>query len=540
MAKLVVYLTNAGLVALEAKGARLVGRHTFAATAAGREAFSAYAAGRRGDAVHVLTDLAEEDFRLDTIPHLGGKDRDAVLSRKLAQIFRNTPYKYALTQGREAEGRRDDRVVYTAITNGEVLRPWVELFEHLELAVAGIHSSAIFSGRLLADLGLALPHALLVTFTPGGSIRQTYFRDGEIRFSRLTPVDLEEGDTLGGLIAGETARTWQYLDSVRSFGTGDRLEVCVLLHPRDRPAVEPALRDFNQITYRALDIEQVSGQIGLKPAPATSGAEEVLAHLFLKRGAPNHYAPPELRRFSQVRSTRQAIYGAAGAVLAAGLAFAGWNTFLALQNRASDERTGAQVKALAREHDEVMRSLPSLGAGGPTMRDTVAFYAGSLRGYPSVSEFLVPLSGAIERHPRVRLTQVAWQTTEDEKTTPAFLPILSRSPPPVRTMAKGGEVAAAVRPPVEADPPFSPGRLSVALLEAIVRVDGNGLRAALDEVESLVAEIGKLPGYRATIVEAPLDISSKAGIQGRLGEKPPAESLARFTVKVTRTQEVRP
>ncbi len=74
----------------------------------------------------------------------------------------------------------------------------------------------------------------------------------------------------------------------------------------------------------------------------------------------------------------------------------------------------------------------------------------------------------------------------------------------------------------------------------IVRVEGNGLRAALDEVESLVAEIGKLPGYRASIVEAPLDISSKAGIQGRLGEKPPAESLARFTVKVTRTQEVRP
>ncbi len=35
MAKLVVYLTNAGLVALEAKGARLVGRHTFAVSAAG-------------------------------------------------------------------------------------------------------------------------------------------------------------------------------------------------------------------------------------------------------------------------------------------------------------------------------------------------------------------------------------------------------------------------------------------------------------------------------------------------------------------------
>jgi hypothetical protein len=46
-----------------------------------------------------------------------------VVARKLAQIFRNTPYRYAQLQGREAEGRRDDRVMYTAVTNPEVLRP---------------------------------------------------------------------------------------------------------------------------------------------------------------------------------------------------------------------------------------------------------------------------------------------------------------------------------------------------------------------------------------------------------------------------------
>ena len=37
------------------------------------------------------TDLAEEDFRLDTIPHVGSRDRQAVMARKLTQVFRNSP-----------------------------------------------------------------------------------------------------------------------------------------------------------------------------------------------------------------------------------------------------------------------------------------------------------------------------------------------------------------------------------------------------------------------------------------------------------------
>ena len=86
------------------------------------------------------------------------------------------------------------------------------------MPLAGIHSVAVFSGVLLEELDLAFPHALLVTLHAGRAMRQTYFRDREIKFSRLTPIDLEEGQTLGAMIAEETTRTWQYLDSLRHFG----------------------------------------------------------------------------------------------------------------------------------------------------------------------------------------------------------------------------------------------------------------------------------------------------------------------------------
>ena len=129
MSKHFLYLTNTRLVSLVAQGRRIVSRREFAVSGAGASAFENYLGTMANVPTHLFTDLAEEDFRLDTIPHVGSRDRDAILNRKLSQIFRNTPYRHALLQGREADGRRDDRVFYTAITNPEVLRPWLEIID---------------------------------------------------------------------------------------------------------------------------------------------------------------------------------------------------------------------------------------------------------------------------------------------------------------------------------------------------------------------------------------------------------------------------
>ncbi len=544
-AKHILYLTNTNLTSLVSRGGRLVARRVFPVGAAGRDDFEGHVEDLRALPTHILTDLAEEDFRLDTIPHLGGKDREAVLARKLSQLFRSSPYRHALAQGRESEGRRDDRVVYTAITNGELLRPWVEILEKHQVPLEGIHSSAVFSEKLLPDLGLTFPHTLLVTFTPGGSVRQTYFREREIKFSRLTPVDLEEGGTLGGLLAGETARTWQYLDSQRYFNSADRLEVCVLVHAKDRPSVEPALRDFDQIHYRLVDVEQAAAKIGLKPPPLSSSVEDLLAHELLKRGAENHFAPPEARRFAQIRRAKLALHALSAGALAAGLAYGGWNLAIALQNREQDTRTSQRVLDLRREHEDILRSMPTQGVAGETMRDAVAFYAGALRGYPSVGEFLLPVSRALDHFPRVRLTQVAWQAAENDSAMPALQPNVPRNPPPVKAMAKAGDNPQAAAPPLPPggavdNSPFVPGRVAVALVEATVRIDGTGYRTALAEVEGLVKEIGGIKGYRATLVDSPLDITPKVAILGRFAEKPLDATEARFTFKVTRTSEERP
>ncbi|MGE0356774.1 MAG: hypothetical protein AB7P08_07655 [Burkholderiales bacterium] len=547
-ARHILYLTNESLVSLVSRGGSIARRAVFPVAGGPGEAFESRVGELRRLPTHLVTDLAEEDFRVDTIPHLGSRDQAAVLARKLSQLFRNTPYKHAVAQGREADGRRDDRVLYTAITNGEVLRPWLEVLQRLEVPVAGIHSSAVFSGRLLAELGLEFPHTLLATFTPGDALRQTYFRSGEIKFSRLTPVDLEQGETLGDLLAGETGRTWQYLDSLRYFAPTDRLEVCVLIHPKDRPAAEAALRDYDQIQYRLLDIEQVAGRLGLKPPPLGSSAEEVLANLFLRRPAENHFAPMELRRFAILRSARIAINTVAGGILAAGLAYGGWNLAEALQSHEMDLATAKRIRDAQAELESITRAMPAQGVAGQTMRDTVAFFSGSLRGYPTVAGTLLPVSAVLQRYPKVRLTQVAWQAADDDRATPSLAPIVPKEAPPLRSYGKGSAaapadaqraIAATANAAAADNAPFSSGRQAVALLEGTVTVNRLDFREALALVESLAADIGRIPGCSASIVDSPLDLTSRMAITAKLGESDPAVSQARFSLRVTRATEPR-
>jgi hypothetical protein len=532
-----LYLTNTRMVSLVTQGRRIASRREFAVSGAGASAFEAYLGNVRDVPTHLFIDLAEEDFRLDTIPHVGARDREAILARKLNQIFRNTPYRHALLQGREPDGRRDDRVFYTAITNPELLRPWVDMVERLQVPLVGIHSSAVFSGVLLEELDLLFAHTLLVTFTPGDAMRQSYYRDREIKFSRITPIDLEEGQSLGTMIAEETTRTWQYLDSLRNFAPEDRLEVCILVHPTDRRIVEPELRDFAQLQYKVLDIEQVALKLGLKPAPLDSTSEEVMVHLFLLRRAENHFASPELRRFEILRRTRAALGMVAGAIVAASLAWGGWTLAPVFKASEADQRVAQQVSALNREQAEIMKSLPSFGVGGSTMRDAVAFYNGAIRGFPTLPSFLVPVSGAMRDHPTMRLTQIAWQATDDAKAMPRLARTLPKDAPPVRNVSKGGDAQANLPPEEGPNPAFAGGKYQIALLEGVLRVPANDFRGAMAEVEKLAADIARIPGFRADVVEEPLDTRPSQQLQGRLTEKNAATMDTRFVVRVVRERE---
>jgi hypothetical protein len=532
MARHFLYLTNSRLVSLVARRGGIVARREFAVSGAGAAQFERHLATLATVPTHLFTDLAEEDFRLDTIPHVGPRDRAAVMARKLSQIFRNTPLRYAHIQGRETEGRRDDRVIYTAITNAEVMRPWLDAIERLKVPLAGIHSTSVFSSTVLEELDLIFPHTLLVTFTPGDAMRQSYFRDREIKFSRLTPIDLQEGQTLGTMVAEETTRTWQYLDSLRHFTPEDRLEVCVIIHANDRATVQASLRDFAQIQYRLLDIGHVARKLGLKPPPLGSSAEEVLVHLYLLRPAPNHFASEEQRRHFTLRRARMRLVQASVAFLAAGIAWGGFNLWRVAQGSEQDQRVTRDLASLNRDYDEIARSMPSFGVGGSTMRDAVSFYNGSIRAFPKLDDFVRPVSQVLQTRPNVRLQQLAWLASDDPNAKP-YMQMVPGKDSPVRAVARADATQAP--PNEEQAPPFVSGRYEIALLEAFVRVPRNDFRGAVETVDQLARDIAAIRGFSADVVDSPVELSTRLGLQGKFDEKAGAEAMdLHFVMRVVR------
>jgi hypothetical protein len=534
-----LYLTNTRLVSMTTQGKRIETRREFAVSGAGVSDFDQHVSGMAPLPTHVFTDLADEDFRLDTVPHVSGRDRAAVIARKLAQIFRTTPYRYAQMQGREAEGRRDDRVMYTALTNPDLLRPWIEVLDRHKVPLEGVYSTAVFSERLLEELDLDFAHTLLVTFTPGEAMRQTYFKKNEIKFSRLTPLDMEPGQGLGAFVSEETLRTWQYLDSLRHFSPDDRLEVCMLVHATDRALVQPELRDFAQLQYNLIDMDQASMKLALKPPPLDSTIEEVIVHLYLLRRAPNHFASEEMRRHATLRRVRIGIKQASAAILAGGIAWGGWHVYQAFQGSEASQRVGQQVASLDAESESIVRSTPSLGVGGSTMRDTVAFYNSWIRSFPKLPEFVEPVSKVLTAHPDVRITQLSWIASDDPKTVPpALTPYASRLAPPVKSLARAPDPSAPTPiPDPGAAASFQSGKYEIALVEAMLQVPTEDFRRAIDVAQKLADDLGRVPGMRAEVVESPLDVSSTLQLQGKITPEQSQRMDARFVLRIVRERQ---
>jgi hypothetical protein len=298
--------------------------------------------------------------------------------------------------------------------------------------------------------------------------------------------------------------------------------------------VQPELRDFAQIQYRVIDMEQASMKLGLKPAPLDSTAEEVMIHLFLLRPAANHFASPDLRRYSTLRRVRIGLTQASVVALVAGVAWAGYNFARVFQGNEADDQVARQLAELNREYDEINRTTPSFGVGGSTMRDAVTFYNGAIRSFPAMPEFLRPVSLVLLAHPDVRLSQVSWQATDDARATPALGIASARGNPPVKAVGKSAESPPPASAEAATNPPFAGGRYEVALLEATVRVGNNDFRAALERVEKLAEAIGAIPGFRAEVAESPLDTRSSLQLQGRHGEREPATMEPRFVLRVMR------
>lgn len=507
-----LYLSSEQLHACQWRRGRLEHGPRFSHDSAGVDAFLDYLAAAPRAPVYLLCDLIEEDFQRQSLPHVGGRAGRRLRLRRLQQHYRETPLVQASVQGRDSGGRRDDLVLLSALTNPALLAPWLEALELLKAPLAGIYSSALLGPALLARLGLREEHLLLVSQQSGG-LRQSYFRAGQLKFSRLTPDYDRDGVAIS--VAGEAAKTQQFLTSIRLLGRGELLHKVIMAPARQIATLAPLCQDNTETAFRFLAMDAAAAALGMDDVPAL--ADDLLLQLLGSTRPPSHYPAGPLRRYYQLWRARLCLFSASAALLAGALLWSGINLWTYNEASNNSLRLNGETAQYQQRYRAAMADLAPAPTRTANMKAAVTVGQMLAGQAPTPLPLLAVLSATLERMPQIRLLQLDWHA----------------GPEPVAAapVAGGAEDVA----PVSAITLGIPRRPVQNLrVTAEVMTAQDDYRAAMVSMNEFAQQLARQPKLSVSIIDAPLDIRPTAKLNGKAGGNQ-SDSRTAFTLNLVLT-----
>ncbi|MGK5078934.1 hypothetical protein [Janthinobacterium sp. HLX7-2] len=513
--KQLLYITSDALCAYDWRNGALGTGHVFPPSAAGLDGFAAWLEEpqeqRLDVPAYLLTDLIEEDFQHQLLPHVRGKAGRALLERRKQQLHRDTPYRGSALLGRESTGRHDDQVLFFALTNPSLLQPWTEALEHLRIPVAGIYSTSLLSIALVKKLVLTHEHLLLVTQQSGG-LRQSYYEKGQLRFSRQTVAIALDGVAVN--IALETEKTRQFLTSTRMLSRGEVLNTVILAPAAQITKLKLLCDNDLEVAYHFIDLQHASLRVGLRQTPAL--ADELLLTLLGKHPPPSHYPPGPLARYYHFQRARNVLYGASALVGASAALWCVINLLGGISDGAATVRLQQETASDQKRYHSSMANLPPAPAKTQNMKVAVTLGRMIASQAPEPGRMLGILSTALEQAPQVQLAQLHWHAGQASVRT-------AGSPPAPQPPGAGATTLSSSLAGIPAAPP------QALRLEADVAMPNNDYRAALGAITAFAQTLAREPGMQVAIEETPLDLRSSAALSGK-SATPAPDSQARFTL----------
>lgn len=519
LSRRIFYLTGGWLSVYHWHEGELVDSRAFASDEAGLSDFSRYLAAESRVPAYFLVDIVEEEFREETIPHVFGSDRRALVRTKQNRLFRDARYAHAIFQGRQSEGRRDDRVLFTALIRPDLLSPWLAQITRHRVPLAGIYSVPVLSKSLLKKVPVTSDHALLVTLQSSGGLRQTFFHREQLKISRLAV--LPRGDEVRCIphILQEIEKIRRYLNSLRLLPRDNPLDVYLITRGQVLEELRRHAADTPTIRHHFVDVADLARKVGVSPPPDSPYADILFSRLLAGEAPRSHYAGRAETRYYRTYRLRAGML-AASVVLALGsLLWSGLTTIrgaIAVQERAIVEQ---QVVFYGERYRLAQERLPATPAKAQELKKAVdAVQTLTARKASPMKTFMV-LSRALEGAPALEIDAIEWMASAEPDASPAA----SARP---RSGAHRGTVRSNTRE--EVDGLYHTARVG----GRIVPFDGN-YRIALDRINEFAELLSRIPGVEdVDVLSLPLDVSSDQSLHGRVGVDA-KQQTARFELRIT-------
>nr|WP_155468402.1 hypothetical protein [Duganella radicis] len=501
------------------RGGRLTGGACFVNNGGGVDDFMDYLdSHHRASPVYLLADLIEEDFQRVTMPHVSGGAARKLLQRRLLQQYRETPFRHHEVQGRETEGRRDDKVLLSALTNPSSVQPWVEALEQLRIPLAGLYSTTLLSEDLALKLGLRDEHLLLVTQQSAGW-RQSYFQKGMVKFSRLTPAIDRDGNPVN--IGTETAKTQQFLTSQRLLGRGHVLQTVVVTPAADSEALDAQCEDGTETEFRFLTLESVAERAGLKTGEgevaqrAARLAEPMMLAFLARRQPDTHYSLGEWQRYFKLWRTRVQLYATSTVLTVVCASWTGINLWHHIEADSDAARLTAEAAQLDQRYRATMAEMPPRVTSTANMRAAVSVERMLATQSATPLGMSTVISRALDASPQIRLLQLDWKVSVPAANTPA--------------PGQEDNQAAPISSLVAGIPGRAPQQL---LLEAEILGQPDDYRGAVDSMNKFAQALATHPHMTVEIDKPPVDTRPSVKLAGKAGPQAVDTGRAKFTLNL--------
>ncbi len=382
------------------------------------EAFEQWLQEDRRAPLFIVADLIEIDFRVEIMPHASFTDAAQMRQRKLNSIYRASPFRNALNLGREAGGRRDDRVLLSAITNPEALSPWLPAITRLKAPLAGICVPPLLLDK--AAKSWASEHTLLVSRDNDAGLRITYFFAGELRFSRLTPhleTDIQE---LAPSLVEEVARTQQYLLNLRLLGRDDPLQIFVTDQPKYLEEWQARFQSSRLLHFDTISLPELAKTTQAPGITETSCAADLFITLAAQGFAKNHYGIGAHLHEAYLRLLRVTIQAIVLAMLVIGTILMSYDAYSLYDLQQQAEEALAQSTKTEAQYQQIKTSFPPAPASAEAMREADQAVQKLREEQAPPRALLSQVSKGLDAAPSIRMTRLVWRFANPQETKSAF------------------------------------------------------------------------------------------------------------------------
>ncbi|WP_124948751.1 hypothetical protein [Sulfuriferula thiophila] len=403
---LLIYIHAQGVsLACQRRGKfRFVGE--FDADESGYQAFAAALKPFKNAKLSILVDSVDEQYHVENLPHVLGGARTEMLARRLRQISRDSAFSAAWYQGRETDGRRDDRFLFVSLNTLDWAQVWLDLLAQHHVHLALLTTVPIVSLSIARHLPQESAPLLWVTQQSGGT-RLSFFHQNRLLFSRLsTPESSQAAEKL----AEEIIKTRYYLTSHQYLSHQSPLAVVVLDTQQDHQRLCEIL---HQDTGLNLSCQvHVSDALAQRLWVNANDLHKYRDSLHLaalgRYSAAINLATPAMTLPYRQRLWQRGLYLAAVASLLMGVIAGGYLTYQRDQLTTSAMQTHVWLKQQQNSYQHILAKMPAMPTTPANLKAAVDV-AKTLSAAPQpVTDFAI-LSEVLTRDSRINITRLVWR-----------------------------------------------------------------------------------------------------------------------------------